>query len=1177
MPLFPSVYAESMEERVTQWTPQGHGSRTKDMLADDDLLAKLSVAVDEEDEEVSRIVPASTPSTATSTPTPPYHSAGPKQRAKSSMTMAPTAEETAPDDHPTRPDSVCGVASARGPGNANVRWRMATDNQRPASSAYSARAPRKGNGKNALPPMSSASPKSEARPTHSNTQDTPTQSTVSKSSQASPVVQPSKRRLQQQPSQQSSSNASFSDGQRKKPQHLPQDPALQAVARKLNKALVAHAQKRQSDGPPSWARFFMEADTDGSGMISFEELDIAGLGQMVLIEEHEDPELPMPATLHELISSDDDDGNGRPGRDEQPQPHATAQEGALAELQPEAFCHSEELRQALDHLARAQRVLCTITSDVVVDGLERLHAVKRTLQEDLEMATSVTVNDRLQVLLKLHAQALEECRCADEKCEAEQPEILMLRRSIAETSRRMPRIRENPDVGETSLQEAPQHSAVPRSGRLAALQQALALRSRQAQIAKGSLLSEDKLLSAELNVAKNALKEAVMEGQRLEEMKDEAEAEVFRACRALASVEDKGEGDGESVKNIPRNVYQKAREVEAFVAKGPAAPWRLSALHQPSGTGSIGTTAALLDPEAYRLNREKATAQADKDLEAMIEAYVAEKEQIQRAVHEEVQRQKDEEAHFAAELQSLREHIKERRHGIDTALAAQSSEKDQRLLEAQRQLTLELRQIESQERSNQLHGQTRVQRVQGLLLCMKSFDAFARPVQEFQVKTAVGGYISIGSICLVAALFLSELRYFLTLETKDEMLIDQSQERKYLNMSLDVTFSSLPCSVLGVNLLDPKQNNVMHVAHEIFKERLTSTGEVIGKPIRDGLQNVAMTPADLATVFRDQQVKANHSSTHFRCPSCFQSLFDEDSCCNSCKEVREAFLNHGWDDRPDDYVFYQCIDEAYQRTAAQIGEGCRLKAHLHVRKVPATLHIGISQRIRRDLVRATSVAELTVGADFTHHIHSLSFGPDFPGLVRVLDGRQKSSHQPPMSEHYQYDVHVIPTRYLEDGSDEIAGHQYSVTEYVKTVDATHPGHEVATTGIWMSYDFTPFEEALRQEVRKARQRLAQAAACAKQQLDLRLAKVRTDCCEMLRSTAMQWERAVVRERQALQEAKERREHWQKRLKSSKDAFRGHCVKTGVYARTLDSTRRRILDSLVPRAKVGDVYSWDPKS
>ena len=340
---------------------------------------------------------------------------------------------------------------------------------------------------------------------------------------------------------------------------------------------------------------------------------------------------------------------------------------------------------------------------------------------------------------------------------------------------------------------------------------------------------------------------------------------------------------------------------------------------------------------------------------------------------------------------------------------------------------------------------------------MKSFDAFARPVQEFQVKTAVGGYISIGSICLVAALFLSELSYFLTLDTKDEMLIDQSQERKYLNVSLDITFSALPCSVLSINLMDPKQNNVMHVAHEIFKMRLTSAGESIGKPIREGLQNVAMTPADLATVFKDRKIRANHSSTRIRCPSCFQSLLDEDSCCNSCKEVREAFLNHGWDDRPDDYIFSQCIDEAFQRTAAQMGEGCRVQARLHVRKVPATLHVGIGQHIRRDLVRAKSMPELTIGADFTHEIHNLSFGPDFPGLVRVLDGRQKSSHRPPLSEHYQYDVHVIPTRFQEDGSDEIAGHQYSVTEYVKAIDASNPGHDVAATGIWMSYDFTPFE------------------------------------------------------------------------------------------------------------------------
>mmetsp|Transcript_16034 Transcript_16034/g.30228 ORF Transcript_16034/g.30228 Transcript_16034/m.30228 type:complete len:393 (-) Transcript_16034:171-1349(-) len=341
---------------------------------------------------------------------------------------------------------------------------------------------------------------------------------------------------------------------------------------------------------------------------------------------------------------------------------------------------------------------------------------------------------------------------------------------------------------------------------------------------------------------------------------------------------------------------------------------------------------------------------------------------------------------------------------------------------------------------------------------MKSFDAFAKPVQEFQVKTAIGGYISICSLCLVVVLFISELKYFLTLETKDEMLIDQNQERKYLNVSLDISFPHLPCSAMGINLMDPKQNNVMHVAHEIFKTRLEASGETIGRPIRDSLQSIAMSPADLASVFSQSERKTNHSTSRFRCPSCFQSQFDEDTCCNSCKDVREAFLNHGWDDRPDDYIFAQCIDEAYQKTSAQPGEGCRLRASLHVRKVPATLHIGICGHIRRELTRSSKgAADLTVSADFTHDIHSLSFGPDFPGLVHVLDGRQKSSHQAPMSEHYQYDVHVIPTRFQEDGSDEIAGHQYSVTEYVKAIDARNPAHEATATGIWMNYDFTPFE------------------------------------------------------------------------------------------------------------------------
>eukprot|EP00931_Biecheleriopsis_adriatica_P099723 TRINITY_DN7441_c0_g3_i1.p1 TRINITY_DN7441_c0_g3~~TRINITY_DN7441_c0_g3_i1.p1 ORF type:complete len:400 (-),score=76.82 TRINITY_DN7441_c0_g3_i1:6-1205(-) len=345
---------------------------------------------------------------------------------------------------------------------------------------------------------------------------------------------------------------------------------------------------------------------------------------------------------------------------------------------------------------------------------------------------------------------------------------------------------------------------------------------------------------------------------------------------------------------------------------------------------------------------------------------------------------------------------------------------------------------------------------------MKSFDAFARPVQEFQVKTAVGGYISIGSICLVLTLFLSELRYFLTPETKDEMLIDQNQEQKYLHMSFDITFTAVPCAVIDVNLLDPKKANVLHATHEIFKTRLSKSGRVLGKRIRISLLNVAMNPSELyAAVFYSDEGQKNHSTTSMRCHSCFQSHIDQDDCCPSCEDVRREFRSRGWNDRPD-YVFEQCWEEAYWEDKQQAGEGCRLQASLHVRKVPGTIHVGVGRTFRRNIKKELiqnpeELWDMATSADFAHFIQDLSFGPDFDGLVNVLKGRKKSNHTAGLSEHWQYDVHIIPTRFQEDGYDEVSSHQYSATEYVKPVDARNPEHEAPPTGLWMNYDITPFE------------------------------------------------------------------------------------------------------------------------
>eukprot|EP00928_Gymnodinium_smaydae_P001727 TRINITY_DN10619_c0_g1_i1.p1 TRINITY_DN10619_c0_g1~~TRINITY_DN10619_c0_g1_i1.p1 ORF type:complete len:406 (-),score=77.04 TRINITY_DN10619_c0_g1_i1:131-1348(-) len=345
---------------------------------------------------------------------------------------------------------------------------------------------------------------------------------------------------------------------------------------------------------------------------------------------------------------------------------------------------------------------------------------------------------------------------------------------------------------------------------------------------------------------------------------------------------------------------------------------------------------------------------------------------------------------------------------------------------------------------------------------MKSFDAFSRPVQEFQVKTNFGGYLSVCSFSVIAILFFTELRYFLAYETKDQMIIDQEQDHKYFNVTINVTFPKVPCSVLHMNLIDAKKANVLHVATQIYKTRLSSSGQRIGRRIRDSLANVVQTSADMNDASAGNhtaRISTAHNSAHLRCNTCYQSHISEDDCCSTCGEVRQAFQSRGLNTDAADYVFVQCVGEAYRDAPAQRDEGCHVDANLYVRKVAATVHFGVGKFLQDELtfLAERSPKEFLSTLDFSHNIKQISFGEDFPGLVKVLDGREKSNHKPGMSEHYQYDVHVIPTTYLEDGQSEIKSHQYSVTEYVKSIDMLRRHAELLAVGVWMNYDFTPFE------------------------------------------------------------------------------------------------------------------------
>merc|ERR1712216_487452 len=70
-----------------------------------------------------------------------------------------------------------------------------------------------------------------------------------------------------------------------------------------------------------------------------------------------------------------------------------------------------------------------------------------------------------------------------------------------------------------------------------------------------------------------------------------------------------------------------------------------------------------------------------------------------------------------------------------------------------------------------------------------------------------------------------------------------------------------------------------------------------------------------------------------------------------------------------------------------------------------------------------------------------------------MGGRAKAFHTPGMTDHYEYNVHLIPTQYTDWGGWQVDTFQYSGTELYKSFEA---GTSKSTPGIYLIYDLTPF-------------------------------------------------------------------------------------------------------------------------
>ncbi|XRB10272.1 endoplasmic reticulum-Golgi intermediate compartment protein 3 [Pseudoscourfieldia marina] len=345
---------------------------------------------------------------------------------------------------------------------------------------------------------------------------------------------------------------------------------------------------------------------------------------------------------------------------------------------------------------------------------------------------------------------------------------------------------------------------------------------------------------------------------------------------------------------------------------------------------------------------------------------------------------------------------------------------------------------------------------------LSKLDAFPKVRDaDFYSRTVFGGLVTIASVVVMAVLFISEVRNFLSNETAHELFVDTSRYER-MTINFDIVFPRLACSLVHIDAMDVGGEQQVDVTHSVFKKRLDMSGEPVVQPGEGANVHKAehLGPPKLAN-----DDKSN--ATEY-CGSCYGAESSPGECCNTCEQVKEAYRKRGWQFTGAENM-EQCGREKMVRTIAkQDGEGCNVYGKLHVNKVAGNFHVapGKAAAFGNIPLALSEWLGLTKPREFdlSHRINHLSFGKYFPGQKNPLDGVMRGDVQTTgtqvSSGTHQYFIKVVPTVYepigYRNGTGSVPAihsNQYSVTENYHHVDVST--NQVA--GVFFFYDLSPIK------------------------------------------------------------------------------------------------------------------------
>lgn len=357
----------------------------------------------------------------------------------------------------------------------------------------------------------------------------------------------------------------------------------------------------------------------------------------------------------------------------------------------------------------------------------------------------------------------------------------------------------------------------------------------------------------------------------------------------------------------------------------------------------------------------------------------------------------------------------------------------------------------------------------GLFAGLKGVDAFGKTTEDVKVKTRTGALLTILSAAIILAFTTMEFIDYRKVYIDTSIVVDRSRGER-LTVNMNITFPRVPCYLLSLDVMDISGETQRDISHNMLKTRLDKMGIAF--------------PTAVSTDLRNDLDKMNEQKSSNYCGSCYGGLEPASGCCNTCEEVRQAYVNRGWSfSNPD--AIDQCREEGWaDKLRDQADEGCNIAGRVRVNKVIGNIHLSPGRSFQTS---GRSYYELVPylrddGArhDFSHTIHKLAFeGDDEYDFFKAAAGRAMrermgigpnpldgATFRTTKSAYmFQYFLKVVSTQFRTLDNKVINTHQYSVTHFERdlekggqtdTPQGVHVQHGVTgVPGAFFNFEISP--------------------------------------------------------------------------------------------------------------------------